>query len=737
MAYATVTIPGDGSTTLITASFALGEINQEHVTVRVTGEVNGSGDPIYRTYTKLGSSQYQVDGAAAPVDQFYVVERRVPKEELLVDWEDNDAITEANLNTSQKQAIMIAHEALDQATFAVKTVDNTLGPSITRGPANTVPIWNTDGDLVIGPSATDITGAEGNAAAAAASAAAANTSATQASTAAAAAVTLVGIANTALQPEDIGIASDDKVAPKQAAYNYVLNKEIILGNIPGFDPTGVADSYTALAALQAEHAATGFQFKVPRNAKLKLGSNFVLTHGQSLVADRPPADASGVIGNDYNVFGNTIKLANNAHIRLDNGGRVQDLLIYRDGLRFNEDQGNFSEWTGWGVVLGYGNDQVVENCMVLGFDTCVTTLTQRGNNGPGRCILKRVYVDGKNGFKIVGSYDNAFFDILRAFCFVTQAYVGNPAGAEGYDPRKDRRPGVGLQLLDRADGTSLGRSQMFSYAIGYDINCGGWDAGVMMADYGTTTTYNSGGSGTIGILLRADTVPVELRTTDYSPCNIGYAHAWSSEVPIKIVGNAGRVAQMGTISVTNAYGDAIQIDGGGLQCNNVNMGLISGAPVRFLKAPDTKTTLKGKVAQFGAARNSNNVPAVKMPAGSNINLVDVNFDTDQTIGAAYYDNGPVPPTVVSADPITLPAYHGGDTEEFTVTGTAGIAYMFGLRPGKVVLNFQSSLTLFNNGAGAGGFRLPGNTNLVVAAGSTATFKYNYSTSKWTCLSYVA
>lgn len=164
MAYATVTIPGDGVTTLITASFALGEISREHTTVRVSGEVDGAGNPVYRTFTRIGSSQFQVNGTPAPVGQFYIIERRVPKTELLVDWEDDDPITEANLNTSQKQSLMVAQEALDAATFAVRTKDNTEGPEITRGPVNTVPIWNSDGDLVVGPSTLDITAAADNAA---------------------------------------------------------------------------------------------------------------------------------------------------------------------------------------------------------------------------------------------------------------------------------------------------------------------------------------------------------------------------------------------------------------------------------------------------------------------------------------------------------------------------------------------------------------------------------------------
>lgn len=177
MAYATVTIPGDGTTTLITASFPLGYINQSDVTIRVTDEVDGGGNPVYRTYTKMGLSLYQVAGAPAAVGKNYIVERRVSKTALLVDWEDGDAITEDNLDVSQKQSIMIAQEALDQATFSVRTSDNSQGPLITRGTEGSLPQWDAFGNLVPGPDATDIEDAQANAALAAAAASSASGSA--------------------------------------------------------------------------------------------------------------------------------------------------------------------------------------------------------------------------------------------------------------------------------------------------------------------------------------------------------------------------------------------------------------------------------------------------------------------------------------------------------------------------------------------------------------------------------
>lgn len=515
---------------------------------------------------------------------------------------------------------------------------------------------------------------------------------------------------------------------------FVYNKEIILQGIAGIDITGVTSSSTALNALVAANPHANFI--IPREGKILLDQNLVLNYGQKLSGEFNPNDATG-LSFQYQNAGYSVRLSGGAHIRLDNGGELQGLLIYRQGLVFNVDQGDFSTWTGDGVQLAFGNDQRIRDCMILGFRTCINSLNARGLNGSGRVVIDRVYVDGYNGIKLVGSYDTAYINRVRAFCFVTQAFAGTPAGGETYDPRKDRRPGIGFELVDRSDGTKLEDIEIFGYFTGFKANTASWEAGKLTVDYPTTPTYNTGGSGTIGVLLTKDVDPTGPRNVDYDPCQIGVMQIWSPETGLKIVGDAGRVAQIGTGAILNTYGDAIQIDGGGLIAPNMRTALTSGAPVRFVSAPNTKTIIKGRANNFGAARNSNNVPVVKIPASSNVNLVEVWMDNDQTVGAAYYDNHPTLPSVASVDPLNLPSYHGGGVESFLVTGTNNFAGMYGLRPGIVRLYFQSGLTLFA-GAFSGGLRLPGGAaNLAVAAGACVTFEYNATADRWYVVSVAA
>lgn len=153
MALSQVVIPGDGVTTLLTVDFALGFITPDHVTCRVGDEVDGAGNPVYRTFTFQSSTLVQVDGTPAAVGQDYVFVRTVPKDELLINWEDGDPITGDNLDKMQEQLMEATHEALDLGERAVKVAPGTAGPVIDIAGANNGDhlIVDADGNIVPAP----------------------------------------------------------------------------------------------------------------------------------------------------------------------------------------------------------------------------------------------------------------------------------------------------------------------------------------------------------------------------------------------------------------------------------------------------------------------------------------------------------------------------------------------------------------------------------------------------------
>lgn len=126
MAYSRVTKIGDGVSTQFPVNFALGYISQGHITARVGTEADGLGQPIYRAITYLSENLLQIAGTPAGIGVPILFERTVPKEALLVEFNNGDVMDEVNLDIAQKQSAMLAHEVLD-GRFATLTENLRVG----------------------------------------------------------------------------------------------------------------------------------------------------------------------------------------------------------------------------------------------------------------------------------------------------------------------------------------------------------------------------------------------------------------------------------------------------------------------------------------------------------------------------------------------------------------------------------------------------------------------------------
>lgn len=113
MAYSRVIKISDGSTDEYTVNFADGFISESDVTAHVEGEVDGLGDPIYRTITFLSTNLLKISGAIPPLNTKVIFDRTVLKTDTLVHFTNGDVMDEENLDLSFKQILMVAHEALD------------------------------------------------------------------------------------------------------------------------------------------------------------------------------------------------------------------------------------------------------------------------------------------------------------------------------------------------------------------------------------------------------------------------------------------------------------------------------------------------------------------------------------------------------------------------------------------------------------------------------------------------
>ena len=112
MAFSVHQYEGDGSTTQYAINFTLDYLAEEHVICEVEGEVDGGGNPIPRTLSFITTNL--VDVGDAPANGLEIIIRReTPKTALWHDYQDGAGIIELNLDESNLQNLMIAHEVLD------------------------------------------------------------------------------------------------------------------------------------------------------------------------------------------------------------------------------------------------------------------------------------------------------------------------------------------------------------------------------------------------------------------------------------------------------------------------------------------------------------------------------------------------------------------------------------------------------------------------------------------------
>lgn len=93
-------------------NFTLGYLSRDHVTAFVEGEVDGSGDQIFRTITWINDGLVQLSGTLT-VGQTVRVQRTTPADSLIHDFQAGAVLKEANLDEANLQALMIIHEIFD------------------------------------------------------------------------------------------------------------------------------------------------------------------------------------------------------------------------------------------------------------------------------------------------------------------------------------------------------------------------------------------------------------------------------------------------------------------------------------------------------------------------------------------------------------------------------------------------------------------------------------------------
>lgn len=139
MALSKIVKIADGMTNQYMVSFELGYIKQSDITCQVNEEVDGTGAPIYRSLVFLSPEIIQVGGAPQVSGDTVTFTRTVDRTQLIVNYEDGDVMNDENMNTAQKQAIMLIHELLDGRFERFDSGFDMGGNSITGLPIPTNP----------------------------------------------------------------------------------------------------------------------------------------------------------------------------------------------------------------------------------------------------------------------------------------------------------------------------------------------------------------------------------------------------------------------------------------------------------------------------------------------------------------------------------------------------------------------------------------------------------------------
>lgn len=115
MTYSYFKYTGDGKTNTFAIPFILGYFKAEDISVRVGDEVDGAGQPKYRTWSFLpgNTGMIQIDGNVPAVGEEVVIKRTVSKTTLVHDFQKGEPLDELSLDESHEQLMMAIHELMD------------------------------------------------------------------------------------------------------------------------------------------------------------------------------------------------------------------------------------------------------------------------------------------------------------------------------------------------------------------------------------------------------------------------------------------------------------------------------------------------------------------------------------------------------------------------------------------------------------------------------------------------
>lgn len=231
-----------------------------------------------------------------------------------------------------------------------------------------------------------------------------------------------------------------------------LRRLIDASQFTGFDPSGVADSRTAVQnALNLVSTLGGGTVTIPNGARVLIdGANLTIPSNCHFVGPHKIVDTSqGNTETPYGTMGGVLILNSARVILVNGGGSISGLVIHRKGMTFPNYAG--AGYAGDCLHLG-GDGASAQNCMILGFDRAVYSRNW------SRIFCANLKIDCNNGIDIRQAGDTSIIWNCKGWPF-----AGSRNNVDNV------RSGSFIKLYGKNDWTQVVQCEEYGYLYGYEL----------------------------------------------------------------------------------------------------------------------------------------------------------------------------------------------------------------------------------------------------------------------------
>jgi hypothetical protein len=225
---------------------------------------------------------------------------------------------------------------------------------------------------------------------------------------------------------------------------------------------GSTDDTTAFTDAIAAVGSTGGVVWVHPNKRYYIANNLTVTNGVTIrgglsIVGNPATNGNPGLDNIWN-YGSTLKLLSTKTIFLQGGACLDGLLVLRSTMTAQEN--NAASYAGTAITI-QGDDSVVINCMILGFNQAYTS----SDYNRGR--MERVNIDCVNGVLINNCAD--IFYLREVHCWPFGTLSAASPDTDWDTSHYGFRNGTAFSFTNICDICKITDCFSFGYLVGFNV----------------------------------------------------------------------------------------------------------------------------------------------------------------------------------------------------------------------------------------------------------------------------